>query len=105
MEKGSDPGQFVMAVLEDFRDSIKVPEILQHTNCPGSLPFSITHAKVLYRLVRYSEALETCNSALSIPTSINYDSKKELRVLKGKIMKRQDAMYLATVKHEIQVLQ
>ena len=72
------------------------------TNCPGSLPFFITHEKVLYRLARYSEALETCNSALSIPMGINDDSKKELRVLKGKIMKSQDAMYLATVKHEIQ---
>ena len=72
------------------------------TNCPMSLPLPITHAKVLYRLARYSEALETCNSALSIPTGINDDSKKELWVLKGKIMKRQDAMYLATVKHEIQ---
>ena len=75
------------------------------TNCPGSLPFSITHAKFLYRLAHYSEALETCNFALSIPRGINDDSKKELWVLKGKIVKRQDAMYLATVKHEIQDLQ
>ena len=68
-------------------------------------PFPITHAEVLYRLARYNEALETCNSTLSIPTGINDDSKKELWVLKGKIMKRQDAMYLATVKHEIQEMQ
>ena len=39
------------------------------------------------------------------PKGINDDSKKELWVLKGKIMKRQDAMYLATIKHEIQDLQ
>ena len=75
------------------------------TNCPMSLPLPITHAKVLYRLAHYNEVLETYNSTLSIPTGINDDSKKELWVLKGKIMKRQDAMYLATVKHEIQELQ
>ena len=75
-------------------------------NCPGSLPFSITHAKVLYRLARCSEALETCNSALSIRINDDSkDSKKELRVLKGKIVKRQDAIHLATIKNDIQKLQ
>ena len=72
--------------------------------CPGSLPFSITHAKVLFRLARYTEALETCHSALSIP-GINDDNNKRIWVLKGKIMKSQDAMSLASVKHQIQELQ
>ena len=72
--------------------------------CPGSLPFSITHAKVLFRLARYTEALETCHSALSIP-GINDDNNKKIWVLKGKIMKSQDAMSLASVKHQIQELQ